>query len=92
MSFWRAHTLVTFGTNAESFEILSLIEIMPNIKTYPLKPHVNRFEQPFILTTSNFGSLNYLDLSSTKTSFAGDTNGAKSVVAILNFSASKGKF
>ena len=78
----------------ESFENLTngFIEIMPNIKPYPFNPHVNRFEQPFILTTSNFGSLNYLDLSNKKTSFAGDTRGAKCVVAILNYSASKGIF
>ena len=76
----------------ESFENLSngFIEIMPNIKPYPLNPHMNRFEQPFILTTSNFGSLNYLDLTNKKTSYAGDTRGAKCVVAILNYTASKG--
>ena len=78
----------------DSFENLSsgFIEIMPNIKPYPLNPHMNRFEQPFILTTINFGTLNYLDLCNKKTSFAGDTRGTKSVVAILNYSASKGKF
>ena len=77
----------------ESFENLSndLIEIMPNVKPYPLNPHMNRFEQPFILTTSNFGSLNYLDLNNKETAYAGDTHGAKSVVAILNYSTSKGK-
>ena len=53
---------------------------------------MNRFEQPFILTASNFGSLNYLDLNDKKTSYAGDSHGAKSVVAILNYSASQGKF
>ena len=79
---------------SDSFENLSsgFIEIMPNIKPYPLNPHMNRFEQPFILTTINFGALNYLDLSNKKTSFAGDTRGTKSVVAILNYSASKGEF
>ena len=78
----------------ESFENLSngFIEIMPNIKPYPLNPHMNRFEQPFILTASNFGSLNYLDLNDKKTSYAGDSHGAKSVVAILNYSASQGRF
>ena len=59
---------------------------------YPLNPHMNRFEQPFILTASNFGSLNYLDLNDKKTSYAGDSHGAKSVVAILNYSASQGRF
>ena len=79
---------------SDSFENIGsgFIEIMPNIKPYPLNPHMNRFEQPFILTTTNFGALNYLDLSNKKTSFAGDTRGTKSVVAILNYSASKGKF
>ena len=78
----------------ESFENLSngFIEIMPNIKPYPLNPHMNRFEQPFILTASNFGSLNYLDLNDKKTSYVGDSHGAKSVVAILNYSAAQGKF
>ena len=78
----------------ESFENLSngFIEIMPNIKPYPMNPHMNRFEQPFILTASNFGSLNYLDLNDKKTSYAGDSHGAKSVVAILNYSASQGSF
>ena len=78
----------------ESFENLNngFIEIMPNIKPYPLNPHMNRFEQPFILTASNFGSLNYLDLNDKKTSYAGDSHGAKSVVAILNYSASQGRF
>ena len=78
----------------ESFENLSngFIEMMPNIKPYPLNPHMNRFEQPFILTASNFGSLNYLDLNDKKTSYAGDSHGAKSVVAILNYSASQGRF
>jgi len=78
----------------ESFENLTngFIEIMPNVKPYPLNPHTNRFEQPFILTASNFGSLNYLDLNDKKISYAGDSHGAKSVVAILNYSASQGKF
>ena len=78
----------------ESFENLgnSFIEIMPNIKPYPLNPHMNRFEQPFILTASNFGSLNYLDLNDNNISYAGDSHGAKSVVAILNYSASQGTF
>ena len=77
----------------ESFENLSngFIEIMANIKPYPLNPHMNRFEQPFILSASNFGSLNYLDLNDNKISYTGDCHGAKSVVAILNYSASQGK-
>ena len=89
---WVSSTYLK-GLYPESFENLSngLIEIMPNVKPYPLNPHMNRFEQPFILTTSNFGSLNYLDLNNKKTSYAGDTRGTKSVVAILNYSASKGK-
>ena len=68
-----------------------LIEILPNIKPFPLNPHRNRFEQPFILSATNFGSLNYLDLSTEKNSFMGDTQGAKSVVAILNYTSSKGR-
>ena len=56
-----------------------------------MNPHRNRFEQPFILSATNFGSLNYLDLSTEKNSFMGDTQGAKSVVAILNYTSSKGR-
>ena len=78
----------------ESFENLSngFIEILPNIKPYPLNPHMTRFEQPFILTTTNFGSLNYLDLNNKITAYAGDVRGAKSVVAILNYTAKRGTY
>ena len=66
------------------------IEILPNIKPFPQNPHQNRFEQPFMLTASNFGCLNYLDLNNESISYDGDTAGAKSVLAILNYTAVRG--
>ena len=67
---------------------IGMIQLLPNIRPFP--KFIPRFNQPFILATKNFGTLNYLDLHSQKISYIGDVQGGKCVAALLNYTTQKG--
>ena len=67
---------------------IGMIQLLPNIRPFPKL--IPRFNQPFILATKNFGTLNYLDLQSQRTSYIGDVQGGKCAAALLNYTAQKG--
>jgi hypothetical protein len=66
-----------------------MTQLLPNIRPFP--KFIPRFNQPFVLATKNFGTLNYLDLHSQKTSYIGDVQGGQCVAALLNYTAQKGE-
>ena len=68
---------------------IGMTQLLPNIRPFP--KFIPRFNQPFILATKNFGTLNYLDLHNQRTSYVGDVQGAKCVVALLNYTTEKGE-
>ena len=66
-----------------------MTQLLPNIRPFP--KFIPRFNQPFVLATKNFGTLNYLDLHSQITSYIGDVQGGQCVAALLNYTAQKGE-
>ena len=68
---------------------IGMTQVLPNIRPFP--KFIPRFNQPFVLATKNFGTLNYLDLHSQRTSYIGDVQGGQCVAALLNYTAQKGE-